>query len=413
MTATEYDSLGRLHRTSQPYLTSTSETPMWTTTDYDLLNRPQTMTQDLGIITDDVAASSAQETMLYEGRAVLTTKYLGNGETRTRLEEKNISGKVSRVVDGLGTAQYFRFDPDGNLRDASTLRTFTPGPQTVHYEYDVRGRRIHSQDPDMGTWDYHYDGFGQVTLQTDGKGQDTTMTYDSLGRMLTRTNADGTAQWVYDIGVGAGIGKLASSISPPDTRLVGPCTIPYTTVTDGNRAGQWLTYTTTGEVSEVFECTDGETFSTQFDYDSFGRQQVVRYPAIAGTRLALRNNYSAAGYLRYVDEDATDNSVYWQAESMDASGRVTLEITRNGVETVSTLSAGTGWLRDSQSTALADGGDVDPAPPLQFRRGGEPAWPIAQRRARSRRHHRNVHLRRVGSRAHRAGDHDPGLLVDV
>lgn len=113
------------------------------------------------------------------------------------------------------------------------------------------------------------------------------------------------------------------------------------------------TYDEFGNV--VSTSIDGTIFSTQFDYDNFGRQSVVRYPAIGGTRLALRNNYSAVGSVRYVDEDATDNSVYWLAEEMDASGRVTREITRNGVETVSTRNGGIGWLRDSQSTALADG----------------------------------------------------------
>jgi len=55
---------------------------------------------------------------------------------------------------------------------------------------------------------------------------------------------------------GAGIGKLAAVVSPPDSRLQAPCDIRYTTMTDGNRAGRWLKYTAFVDVEETSECAD-------------------------------------------------------------------------------------------------------------------------------------------------------------
>jgi YD repeat-containing protein len=58
-----------------------------------------------------------------------------------------------------------------------------------------------------------------LVRKKDTKLQVTDMTYDQLGRLRTKTDTAGTAEWVYDIASGAGIGKLAAMISTPDSRL--------------------------------------------------------------------------------------------------------------------------------------------------------------------------------------------------
>ena len=62
------------------------------------------------------------------------------------------------------------------------------------------------------------------------------MTYDVLGRMTSKTDPAGTAEWVYDVAPGAGKGKLAAMVSAPDERLLGTCTVPGTTVAGGERS---------------------------------------------------------------------------------------------------------------------------------------------------------------------------------
>jgi YD repeat-containing protein len=51
--------------------------------------------------------------------------------------------------------------------------------------YDLRGRKTSRVDPDMGTWQYRYNTFGELIWQTDAKGQITTMAHDVLGRLVT------------------------------------------------------------------------------------------------------------------------------------------------------------------------------------------------------------------------------------
>ena len=215
----------------------------------------------------------------------------------------------------------------------------------------------------MGQWSYGYNGYGDLISQTDGKGPidgkpTTTMTYDTLGRMTSKTDSSGTASWVYDTAPGAGIGKLAAVIGPPDTRLSGSCRPPSAASaidTSGNRAMRWFTYNDVGELVEASECTDGDTFATDYEYN-LGRQSLVRYPQ-ADIRFAVKYHYTNFGFLHYVF-DTNDNKVYWQAKAVNALGQVTDEQTGNGVETVSTRSPSTGWLLGSTTTAQADNNNL-------------------------------------------------------
>ena len=147
-------------------------------------------------------------------------------------------------------------------------------------------------------------------------------------------------------------------MSPPDERLKGGCSnLPYGLATDSKRSARWFTYGPFGDVLEASECTDGETFSTQFQYDSVGRQQVIFYPAINGARFAIEYHYTRFGFLWYLTDHA-DGSLFWVATAMNAMGQVTQERTRNGVETLTTRNPATGWLMDSFSVAHADGDTV-------------------------------------------------------
>jgi RHS repeat-associated protein len=187
------------------------------------------------------------------------------------------------------------------------------------------------------------------------------MTYDVLGRMTTRTDSAGTAQWVYDLytpGGWATKGTLSAMVGAPDPNLKGACTIPNTTQTSGNRAGRSYLYTQFGELAEVDECVDGETFSTTYQYDdTHGRQSGVTYPQVNGATFAVAYNYTSLGFLQSVT-DASDNKVYWAAKSTNAAGQVIDEFTRNGVETVSTRNPSTGWLLGATTTAVADNNTV-------------------------------------------------------
>jgi RHS repeat-associated protein len=345
---TEYDDRGRVANVSKPYLTG--ETPLWTSTNYDWQSRPETVTQELGVIDGGASPTTAVVTTSYTGSKSKTTQMVGT-EERTRTEWKNVLGKVSQVDDALGSHIWYAYDADGSLTS-----TTDHSNNQVLITYDSLGRKTGTQDPDLGSWTYGYNGFGDLISQTNAKGAVSTMRYDRLGRMTSKTDSAGTAEWVYDKGPG-GIGKLAAMISAPDPKLKAACSVPDTTQTSGNRAGRWFDYTEFGEVKEATECVDGEVFSTQYEYDQYGRQLFVRYPEVNYTRFAARYHYSSSGYLDYV-ADASDGKPYWVAQEMNAAGQVTKEQTRNGVEVVSKRNPSTGWLLESTATAKAINDEV-------------------------------------------------------
>jgi hypothetical protein len=164
---------------------------------------------------------------------------------------------------------------------------------------------------------------------------------------------------VYDVAPGAGVGKLAAMVGPPDSRLKASCTIPL--LPAAAQAGKWsgrsVKYTQFGQLDEESECTDGETFVTSHEYDGYGRPGALKYPAVKGSRLTVEYHYTDMGFLQYLS-DRLDGSIYWAASEMNALGQVTREITKNGVETTWQRNSSVGWLLGSTSTAHADGNKV-------------------------------------------------------
>jgi len=351
-TAISYNAIGKPETETKPHFIG--EPVLGSTTTYDILTRVKTVTQALGVIRGSGSPSAATKLeTTYDDLTNSLDETVG-GVVRRRSETKNALGKVASVKDAGGETIQYAYDGDGNLRFVTD-----PAGNVVEIRYDARGRKERTIDPDMGTWRYEYNGFGDLVTQIDGKGQITRMSYDRLGRLTRKTElADtpqaGTAEWVYDVAPG-GIGMLAAVVSAPDPGLAGPCSIPNTTLTDGNRAGRSLKYTKFGELTEMSECADGSTFVTSYTYDSLGRQSSIRYPAVNGKRLTVGYHYTSLGYLQYLTDDSQDYGVLWQETSANAFDQVVAETTRNGVETTMIRNPAIGWLMSTTSRAHLDG----------------------------------------------------------
>jgi YD repeat-containing protein len=80
-TDTQFDALGRVYRTSQPYYAT--GTPVWTTFTYDVLGRPSSQTNAIGGVTSKS----------YNGLTTTTTNPLGQVETQL----KNSQGQITQV----------------------------------------------------------------------------------------------------------------------------------------------------------------------------------------------------------------------------------------------------------------------------------------------------------------------------
>jgi RHS repeat-associated protein len=352
-----YDQWARLAQESAPRIIGSDDPVFETVTTYDSTDRVTQVTRDLGVIDRSGTPKHSIETISYHGTLVHTDHNLDGEDLahlfqRPRDETKGVLGKVVLVTDAKGAQISYTYDADGNLTD-----TFD-GANTVHVEYDSRGRKLLTRDPDLGQWTYGYNGYGDLVSQTDAIGQEIDMTYDVLGRMTSKTDAAGTASWVYDVApLGAtgklALGKLAATVSAPDQRLLGACAAPYGLPSDGNRAVRSYSYTDFAQLQDDTACTDGDTFTTTTSYDPLGRLSLIRYPEVNDSRLSLVYSYTRLGFLYFIT-DAADASLYWAGTARDARGQVTTEQTGNGVETRTTRAPATGWTLGSKSISHAD-----------------------------------------------------------
>jgi len=159
------------------------------------------------------------------------------------------------------------------------------------------------------------------------------MTYDKLGRMITRVATEGMSSWTYDTAV-KGIGKLASMQSPAGD-------------------SEAYTYDPFGRATSVTTTIGGEAFTVSTTYDSASRVETVTYPQ---TGYKVKNVYDAYGDLFQVLDATGTPSLLWQAASLDAHNRVEHEQFGNGLEGFRTYDHETGDLTSIRTTGPS--GDV-------------------------------------------------------
>ncbi len=180
-----YDAMGRDFKHSNQYLADPSAgytVPLIvpsTITEYDTLGRPTKTTNP------DTTFSSAT----YDHWAITATDENGHGKVRLYDANKNLlqvveknhvgaNGGAITSIDESYTTNYF-YNPLSEL-----LQTQNNYGNTVTYWYDSLGRKVMAMDPDQGRKDFVYDLTGNLVQQTDGRGIITKFTYDQLNRTL-------------------------------------------------------------------------------------------------------------------------------------------------------------------------------------------------------------------------------------
>ncbi|MBN1378511.1 MAG: hypothetical protein JXA04_04690, partial [Gammaproteobacteria bacterium] len=318
---TEYDSLDRVVRKSEPYIQGSEK--YWTKyKDYDPLNRAQLIEHP------DYPATGAATVIDFQGFGTLTTNPLG----QIQKVYKNALGQVISTFDPMNGNTSFTYDARGNLK---TMRD--PGGNTTTIDYDLLDRKIGMSDPDKGNWIYQYNHMGELTCQNDANGQVIEQRYDFRGRMIRRyDNTSGTCgdtngseqsavSWIYDT-ADNGFGQLAR-VWDGETEY--DKTISY------DRFGR-VSQTTTGFLGV------NNQFSNHYEkvtYDQYGR--VFQMFDAARASDTFENNgvqyiYNPYGYLYQVNDvlystDGQSRNTYYQVDSMNARGNVTEATYGNGV----------------------------------------------------------------------------------
>jgi RHS repeat-associated protein len=305
---TEYNARGQVFRVSRPYFAG--NTVYWEITNsYDILGRVLTVT------TRDENNAAATTTFTYNGLSTTLTNAKGKQQTKTN----NSVGKLWRVTDAYSQTITFTYDPNGN-----PTTTVDAAGNARSIAYDLRGRKTSMVDGDMGTWLYEHNAAGELVKQTDAKSSVTTLTYDKLSRMTQRVEPDLISTWYYDVDAagaacGKGTGKLCESRTDAG----------YRQLSNYDVLGRPSASTTTLDVA----------YSASTAYDANGRVADQTFPS----GLRVKNVYNALGYLKEL-RNYSDNTLYWQANTIDASGQVTSQAHGNGVVTTQAFSPYSGRL---------------------------------------------------------------------
>ena len=309
---TAYNARGHIARVSAPYFQG--DTPYWTETQYDVLDRPVRVQQPDG----------RESRIQYQGQ----TRHFTNALNQTKIETRNALDQIIQTQDASGVMQY-TYDAQGKL-----ISTRDPDNHLIQITYDHLGRKTHLQDPDQGTWTYTYYADGTLKTQTDAKGQTTTHDYDALGRMIRRTDPDQTeSTWTYDT-CPHGIGKLCQMSSP------------------GHR--ETYQYDPLGRIQSTLTTLDQNTFVTQQTYDAFSRVKTQSLPG----GLKLENEYHTLGMLHTIS-NADTQQTYWQIQTMNARGQMEgyqlgghINISRYHDPTVGRVQAIQAWVLGSNLVEL-------------------------------------------------------------
>lgn len=323
-----------------------------TTTTYSQLNDPTKITDPAGVVT----------TVDYDsnGLAIRTVRAVGTSAEATILIRRNDPkhpGEVTGVVDPVGAATTYRYNPFGNIvgetdaaggvstatydqlgRETSTvgplgnMQGADPSSDRTTYTYDAYGSVTTVIDPQGHTATAAYDDVGNLTSSTDAAGHVTSVVYDSTGRPTSTTYADGTSSAVaYDA-----VGNVLRQVDTAGTTTTFAYDPRDRLATRTDAAGHVWTrgYDPAGNVVAV---TDPMGRATHFAYDPAGQLTGISYDDAATTpvtysydALGRRSSMTdASGTTRYrYDEQSrlvavTDGAGRTVARTYDPRGDVT------------------------------------------------------------------------------------------
>ncbi len=291
---------------SMPYYQNA--TPVWKVTTKDILGRATE------IDTPAAIGATATSRIAYAGLTVTMTNPDPNsdGGTVNTVVTRNRIGEVASVVDAAGHTMTHAYDAFGNR--VQTIDVAGNVRSTV-FDSHGYGRAATSYDPDLGIWGYTYDALGDLKSRTNAKSQKSTLVYDGLGRVTSRSEPDLNSTWTYDSCTNGKGGLCEVTADDGFDRT-------YTIDTAGRVTGLKLTM------------PGGTVYTGSQHYNADGRVDTVTYPA---TGVVVSNAYNATGYLKTVT-DATPNvsahPVYWTGEAFDAAGHPTQYTYGNNVRTI-------------------------------------------------------------------------------
>src|SRR5690606_29100730 len=214
---------------------------------------------------------------------------------------------------------------------SEVIQITDPAGNITTQSYDVRGRVIQRDDPNLGLWSYDYTVLNQLKQQTDAKSQVSSLSYDVLGRITEQVTPDLTSTFVYDTATN-GIGQLH-----------------YMETSAGDRRTH--AYNAHGRPNKTTVRIDSQNYVYQHAYNSDGRLNTVQYPSGYKVQYVYSGNQRVLTTLR----EYGTNTLLWNAPraDRDASGQATCMRLGSGAHVRHQFDPVTPRLINSQAGAYA------------------------------------------------------------
>ncbi|WP_299010503.1 toxin TcdB middle/N-terminal domain-containing protein [uncultured Shewanella sp.] len=328
VTSMEYNAQGLRTHISTPQLTSAST--HYQQTFYDNLGRVYKKT----IPTELSAASRRTEI---------------NGLTTTRIDEKEQTSHYTYSADGLllsienVAGQYIRYYYNAfNQQNKVTLtaknHTNSNQTQSILSHFNDYGQLLNTQDPDKGTWTYHYNGFKEVIEQTDGNNQVSLLGYDEIGRKIRQENTDNVSCWLYSSN---GHNKSAGKLTSLKQWRKADATPIHCTSTKPVQYSEQYHYDGFGRTQKISYVLDETNYDISYQYNSKGQLSRQYYPNNHG--LFYVNFYYNAHHYLYLQKDNQGRALR-KIIATDPYGNITEQHFGNGTQEIKGFNPKTGRL---------------------------------------------------------------------
>jgi RHS repeat-associated protein len=270
-----YDPVGRVLKQSNPYpgdASGNGSPAHWTVNTYDPLSRVKTVTlPDLQTI---------QTT--YNSAIVTVTDQVG----RKRQSQVDGLGRLISVSEQDPATAALSLVTTYNYDTLDNLKGVNQGGQTRSFVYDALSRMTSQNTPEGGPVGFTYTDFGAVATRTDPRGVVTTYGYDPLNRLASvgynMTNAPGVTATT-----GVTISYKTSSVGNGEVE----------SVTDGAGTQSYV-YDSLGRTASKTRTIDGNSYQTQYQYNSINQLSVITYPS----NKQVRRNHDMRGRLNGIDK---------------------------------------------------------------------------------------------------------------
>jgi len=286
------DAFGRITRAYVPHWNG-GATNGYEDTAYDVLGR------NTGTATYTASGTLYRSTATaWNGLTATASDALGHSTTRVALAW----GPDSRVTDAAGGSTNHL----SNAYGQPTRMTDAYGTIVLQAAYNARGRPTSVTNVNRGTTTLVPNALGEVSSETTAKGHTRSYTYDSLGRLISRTEPEGTSTWTW----GTGADNTASAKYIGGLKSVsGP---GYSETYTNDAYGRRVTQTVSSDAS----------YQVDFGYNALGTLDTLTYPtSTAGYRLKLQYDYTN-GLPTAIKDFNAPTTVIWNRTADDARGAV-------------------------------------------------------------------------------------------